>query len=265
MLHKTKCVLAGCLLFSVAYAEQPSEREAFMEAEEQQNWRAVFHDEGTGDWQEKWFLDGEVGAVSNDENGMTLTAGPEVRNDAHHMVLWTKDSFAGDVKIEFEYTRLDEENRAVNILFIQATGSGEGPHAKDIRAWQELRKVPAMSTYFNNMHLYHISYAAFTNDGLATSSYLRARRYMPDGRRLRGTGLQPEYESETLFEPGVPHKVTVIKTDRDLHMRIENADETFYAHFQNTNLPVVMEGRIGIRHMFTRSSRYKNFTISVPE
>ncbi len=263
MLHKTKFVLAVCLLSTVAYAEQPSDREAFMQAD-QQNWRTVFHDEGTSDWQEKWFLDGEVGTVSNDENGMTLTAGPEFRNDAHHMVLWTKDSFAGDVKIEFEYTRLDEENRAVNILFIQATGSGEGPHAKDIREWQELRKVPAMRTYFNNMHLYHISYAAFTNDGLATSSYLRARRYMP-GQGLRGTDLKPEYESETLFEPGVPHKVTVIKTDRDLHMRVENADEAFYGHFRNTEFPVVMEGRIGIRHMFTRSSQYKNFTISVPE
>ncbi len=88
---------------------------------------------------------------------------------------------------------------------------------------------------------------------------------MPDGRGLRGTGLQPEYESETLFEPGVPHKVTVIKTDRDLHMRIENAEETFHAHVRNTDFPVVTEGRIGIRHMFTRSSQYKNFTVSVPE
>lgn len=264
MLYKIRFVLAGCLLVTVVYAGQESEREDFVEANKQ-NWRTVFLDAGTGDWQEKWFLDGEVGSVSNDENGMTLTAGPEFRNDAHHMVLWTKDSFAGDVKIEFEYTRLDEGNRAVNIIFIQATGSGDGPHAKDIREWQDLRRVPAMSTYFNNMHLYHISYAAFTNDGLATSSYLRARRYMPDGRGLRGTGLKPEYESKTLFEPGVPHKVTVIKTDRDLHMRVENADETFYGHFQNTDHPIVTQGRIGIRHMFTRSSRYKNFTVSVPE
>ncbi|MCC5846280.1 MAG: DUF1961 family protein [Verrucomicrobia bacterium] len=231
---------------------------------DQQNWRTVFHDEGTGDWQEKWFLDGEVGTVSNGRNGMTLTAGPEFRNDAHHMVLWTKESFAGDVKIEFEYTRLDNENRAVNILFIQATGSGEAPHVKDIHAWRNLRRVPAMRTYFHNMNLYHISYAAFTNDGLATSSYLRARRYMPEIQGLSGTDLQPEYESETLFIPGVPHKITVIKTDRDLYMRVENADETFHAHFRNTDFPIVTEGRIGIRHMFTRSALYKNFTVSVP-
>ena len=73
------------------------------------------------------------------------------------------------------------------------------------------------------------------------------------------------HQSETLFEPGIPHKVTVIKTDRDLHMRVENADETFYAHFRNTDLPIITEGRIGIRHMFSRSARYKNFTISVPQ
>ena len=39
---------------------------------------------------------------------MTLTAGPEFRNDAHHMVLWTKDSFEGDLRIEYASTRLDE-------------------------------------------------------------------------------------------------------------------------------------------------------------
>jgi hypothetical protein len=31
---------------------------------------------------------------------------------------------------------------------------------------------------------------------------------------------------------------------------------------RNPKLPVITEGRIGIRHMFTRSARYKNFSIS---
>lgn len=34
---------------------------------------------------------------------MTLTAGPEFKNDAHQIVLWTRDSFEGDVKIEYDY------------------------------------------------------------------------------------------------------------------------------------------------------------------
>ena len=53
----------------------------------------------------------------------TAQAGPVPRENASHAVLWTKQSFAGDVKIEYEYTRTDDANQYVNILYIQATGS----------------------------------------------------------------------------------------------------------------------------------------------
>ncbi len=196
---------------------------------------------------------------------MTLTAGPEFKNDAHHMVLWTKESFEGDVKIEYDYTRLDNENRCVNILFIQATGSGDGPFATDITKWNDLRKVPAMRTYYDNMHTYHLSYAAFDNDGKATQSYIRGRRYMPLKSGLKGTDLEPDYYSDTLFAKGVKHHITVIKKDRELLMRVENPEEVVYCRMVNSTLPPVTEGRIGLRHMFTRSARYENFTISTPQ
>lgn len=226
-------------------------------------WREVFRDSGTGDWTDKWFLDGEVGTVITSPAGMELTAGPEFLNDAHHMVLWTKEVFEGDMMIEYEFTRLDDETRCVNILYIQATGSGEEPFVKDIREWNELRRVPAMRMYFNHMNTYHISYAAFPNDEDSTS-YIRARRYMPNQIGLEGTGLEPDYYPEGLFKPGVPHKISVIKKDRDLFLRIQNPDEVTWFHMANPDLPVIKEGRIGLRHMFTRSARYKNFRISVP-
>lgn len=83
---------------------------AFKQASEG-NWKNVFSDLCTGDWTKKWFLDGKVGSVKTGSNGMQLTAGPQFKNDSHHMVLWTKDSFKGDLKIEYEYTRLDSESR----------------------------------------------------------------------------------------------------------------------------------------------------------
>jgi hypothetical protein len=75
-------------------------------------------------------------------------------------------------------------------------------------ARSDLRKVPAMATYFNHMNLYHISYAAFPPDG---GQYIRARRYMPEtGKGLDGTALEPDYYPKTLFRAGrgarlVPH------------------------------------------------------------
>ena len=90
----------------------------------------VCSDTGTGDWKQRWFLDGECGTVKNSAKGMELTAGSEFGNNAHHMVLWTKESFEGDLKIDYEYTRLDEATRCVTILCIEATGSGKGPRMR---------------------------------------------------------------------------------------------------------------------------------------
>lgn len=245
---------------SGADVQNDQARKAFDQTDSGQ-WREIFSDSCTGDWTANWFLDGEIGSVSTSERGMQLTAGPQYKNDAHHMVLWTKESFQGDLRIEYEYTRLDFEERCVNIIYIQATGSGEEPYVKDITAWNELRRVPAMSTYFNHMHTYHISYAA--NPG-TDQEYIRARRYMPNKTGLKGTELAPDFAPQGLFEPGVPHRITIIKRERDLFMRIANADQVCYCHMTNPNLPAITEGRVGLRHMFTRSARYKNVRISSP-
>jgi hypothetical protein len=267
---KKNVVLLLCALCGDAatHAEQPmpdpaKDRAAFEQAAGGA-WREVFSDSCTGDWKRRWFLDGEIGTVKTGPEGMELIAGPEFKNDAHHMVLWTKDSFEGDLKIEYDYTRLDDETRCVTILYIQATGSGEGEYHKDIAKWSELRRVPAMATYFNHMHTYHISYAAFPNDA-DTTSYVRARRYMPERSGLKGTDLEPDYFPTGLFETGVLHKITVIKKARDLFVRIENAEQTVDCHMANPDLPEIAEGRIGLRHMFTRSARYRNFRVSEPE
>jgi len=257
--------LAAAFLITATAAEKPSpdparDKAAFEEAAGGE-WREVFSDPGTGDWKQRWFLDGEVGTVNNTPDGMILTAGPEFENDAHHLVLWTKDSFEGDLRIEFNYTRLDEAPNCVTILYIQATGSGEGPYAKDITKWNELRKVPAMNMYFNHMHTYHISYAAEPG---SAESYIRGRRYMPGKKGLKNTALKPDYFPTGLFKTGVLHKITVVKKARGLLMRIENPEQTLHCHMANPDLPEINAGRIGLRHMFTRSARYSNFRVSAP-
>jgi len=56
-------------------------------------------------------LDGLTARVANGADGMAFWAGPTEKDDASHAVLWTKASSRGDVKIEYEYTRLDEATR----------------------------------------------------------------------------------------------------------------------------------------------------------
>jgi len=244
-------------------AADPEKDKAAFEEATAGPWKEAFFDEFTGDWRDKWFLDGEIGTAENSPRGLRLAGGPRFGDNAHHVVLWTKDSFEGDVKIEYDYTRLDFEVRGVNILYIHATGSGNGPFARDITEWNELRKVPAMRMYFDHMNLYHISYAAFPDETDPSINYIRGRRYMPDaGQGLEGTDLTPDHYPPGLFEPGVPHHITVIKRGTDLLVRIQNDKQVFHGKLSNTALPDVTEGRIGLRHMQTRSARYKNFRVS---
>ena len=73
---------------------------------------------------------------------------------------------------------MDDATKAVNILYIQATGKEEGPYVKDILEWADLRTIPKMRTYFHNMKLWHVSYAAFGNGNEKDKKdYMRARRY----------------------------------------------------------------------------------------
>ena len=264
---KLKIIVAVCLLTLGVSSTQAdrgikeSSMKQITELEEGE-WKQVFHDPCTGDWHDNWTLDGLKATVKNGARGMDFTAGPEPFNDAHHAVLWTKQDFKGDLKIEYEYTRLDKEVRMVNIIYIQATGSGKNGFDEDISTWADKRTVPSMRTYFNNMNTYHISYAAFgTKNKDATKDYIRARRYICRG--LNGTELENEYEKTGLFEPGVPHKITIIKRDRDIYMHIKNSQKEMLCHFVNNKFPPITEGKIGLRHMYTRGARYKDFKVSV--
>jgi len=228
------------------------------------DWIQTFSDPGTSDWSEKWLLDGLKARVYNSPQGMEFYAGPIPAEDSSHSVLWTKKSFSGNVKIEYEYTRLDAATKYVNIIYIQATGSGQGDFTGEIFDWSEMRRIPAMRMYFNHMNTYHISYAAFGNtDELDKHDYIRARRYMPEsGKGLKGTDLAPDYFDSGLFQPGVKHHITIIKDGNDLYMEIIGPNKKMLCHWKNTILSPIEKGRIGLRHMASRNARYKNFRVS---
>ena len=229
------------------------------------DWQEAFFDAGSGDWQENWSLDGLKATVSNSAEGMNFQAGPVPRENASHAVLWTKQSFSGDVKIEYEYTRTDEANQYVNILYIQATGSAAAGVPEDIATWADQRTVPAMSVYWGNMDTYHISYSAYGSKPVTDDyDYIRARRYRPDIVQIKnGPILEPDRYARTgLFAPGIPHQITVIKKGNELFMLVRNPDKEYLCHWVNTDQPDITEGPIGLRHMWTRSASYRNFIVS---
>jgi hypothetical protein len=206
-------------------------------------------------------LDGLIATVENTKKGMHFSAGPEARNDAHHAVLWTKASYSGDIKIEFDYTRTDQENRWVNILYIQATGDGEGDFVADISKWSKFREVPAMKKYYENMHALHISYAAFGNSGDG-HYYVRARRYpKPNHESFDVTRIAPSYENEGYFKSGQTYHITAIKTGTQLFFKMASEDGQELFTWDLSEIAPIVVGRIGLRHMYTRSAIYRNFKI----
>ena len=233
-------------------------------------WKLTFADSGEVPWQENWFLDGRFSKVTNTQNGIKIESGSEIKNDAHHAVLWTKQQFAGDVKIEYDFTKIDDEMTMVNILFIQATGIG-GEFDEDISLWNDRRQVPSMKFYFERMKLLHISYAAYeqvNND--ANNDYVRARVYpLHPTTGFKGMEVPPSYFRTGLFKKDITYKMVVEKNKHNMTLTVspKNVDKT-EAELQTKvftwQLPErgnIDYGRIGLRQMYTRSSIYNNFKV----
>lgn len=258
--------LLTALLLPLCAAAQPDDYEAyFHKLNDSVRWKTAMQDNGrTNPWQKNWFLDGKLASVENIRRGIFFSAGPTPASDADHSVLWTKRNFEGDIKIEYDFTRIDDLDRFVNILYIQAEGSGEPGYDKDISLWSDKREVPAMKMYFNHMNAIHISYAAYENDPVAVNpDYIRGRRYMPEwGQGLSGTDLTPEYLSPVKFLTGETYHITVLKVGKEVMMEVVGPQaETYYYYFSAEKFPPVTSGRVGLRQMSGRKAVYSDIRI----
>lgn len=235
-----------------------SEQAVFNRISSDKNWNLRFIDSCKSNWKNNWMLDGLKANIKNTNQGMIFSAGPIAKDDSCHAVLWTKESFQGDVKIEYEYTKIDFQKKFVNILYIQATGIS--PQDKDIMKWSDERVIPSMYQYFDKMQCLHISYAAYGNTG---DKYIRARRYprLKNRNFNTSTEIPPSYSKIDLFKTGITYKITVIKKENNLYMNVKYKDISKLFHWKLKPEQKVEFGRIGLRHMYTRSSRYKNFKI----
>lgn len=231
---------------------------------QKKSWKEVFSEDGSKDWQQQWFLDGQRATIKNMDDGMLFSAGPIAYDNASHAVLWTKNSFEGNIKIEYDYTRMDDINKFVNIIYIQATGIGSGPYDKDISKWTGLRVIPYMKTYYKNMNLLHISYAAYPMENNPNNTdYVRARRYpvLPGQKFNSSTMIKGDYHDTDLFKPGIKYSITIIKHVNDLYMQVEGNEKSTLFYWDTSEFEKINEGKIGFRHMWTRCSKYANIKI----
>ncbi len=253
-------VLFAVLNVSLIFGQELSADEKYKLANELP-WKISFNDDCTESWKDKWVMDGKRSYITHSNLGMDYFAGKIAYNDTCHTVLWTKQKFSGDIKVEYDYTRLDSSAIGVNIIYLLATGSGKDIYNKEIFKWNDQRQIPAMKEYYNHMNTYHISYAV-NGPGNEEPDYVRARRYMPEsGKGLKGTALSPEYSNTGLFAPGVKHHITVIRRGSNLYMHVSNQTQTKLFWFDTSQFPQIVSGRVGLRQMWTRAARYANIKI----
>lgn len=227
-------------------------------------WSVVFTENGEGDWKDRWMLDGLKAEVRSHRQGLFYQAGPIADDHASHAVLWTRPVFSSPVRVEFDYVRTDTVNRGVSILYLQASGTGVPPYERDIAAWADRREVPFMSTYFDHMHLLHVSFAAYDLVDPALPDYVRARRYprsLAEGN-FEQMRILPDYEDTGLFLPGQRLRVLVLKDEHWLFLCVANEETRKLFAWDLAGMPPLPPGRIGIRHMFQRAAVYQNLRIS---
>lgn len=226
-------------------------------------WADAFADDGCGDWRTNWFLDGDTATVENTPTGMILRAGPDVADNGDSMVLWTRQAFVGDLKIEYEFTRLDRAVEGVNIIYLKATGTGKAPFERDILAWASLRHRAQMPLYFNHMNALHISYSV--NLPGSDAEYIRARRYpAPPGVPFqKATEIEGTFWNTGLFKPEVPYEITVVSEGASLMFVVRGDGREARFEWNVSAFPLLSEGRIGLRLMPTRATRIRSFRVSV--
>lgn len=232
--------------------------------------QVLLDDAMTGDWRDNWFLDGKKATLRNSSEGLYFAGGTITKADdpveyhAHHAVLWTKEEFAGDIRISYEVTRnRNDTGTGATLLYIQARGIGTPPYHEDISAWNELREIPAMSQYYNYMDLLSISFR----------ENLRLRRYPwndANGEPFPGNGIVEPMVDYEMLAAGDTHYVEVDKREQSLRLRLfdgksrellidQTWDTTQVA--EGRDPAIIQIGRIGLRHMGTRQLTYKNFKV----
>jgi len=229
----------------------------------------LFMDPMTGDWRENWFLDGEEATVRATDQGLYFAAGTVTKRQdpmayhAHHAVLWTRQEFAGNLRISFDFTRVDDSNYGSCLLYIQAQGIGEPPFVKDIAEWNQLRAIPAMNMYFEHMNLIHLNWTS-----------LSCRRYPTDpddGITLRDIGFKPiRDEGKSPRQRGKTFRIEATKRGHMLTLRVldpKTQEVLLLRVWDLSENPkakpagLIKKGRIGLRQMATRQSRYRNFKV----
>lgn len=175
-------------------------------------WIPALVDAGTGRWSDHWLLFGDPDrgiTVTNGTDGMTLRAGDGTDPRKDHAVLWTRATFAGDLRIEYDYMVLDRystpltEGGYCSAVLIHSRVTSSSTLPADIANWSaEQRNTDTSGRALNAvMDGLQLNYA-FVGDARGNPFRLRSN----PGYRLVG-----ESAGMPVFDAGTEYHIVVEK------------------------------------------------------
>jgi hypothetical protein len=207
------------------------------------DWELIYENATGQGWSELWVQDGPS-TVRAEQGGLLFHA-----DARQHDVLWFRPVIEGDLRIEYDFLPYESPGGTA-ILFIQATGDGQGVYEEDILAWRQERSGGEYALYKDHMNYASVSY---TNP--------------QDEVRFRqgpGFDLLERYEgAQEIFERGSMHGIVTTKVGRQVTFQVSNHNagksRTYRASLSRR--PAVTTGRIGLRLMNGRKARFSDFNV----
>jgi hypothetical protein len=221
------------------------------------------------DWRAGWALHKDPGlgaGVTQLANGIILEAAPYAYDDRavyarSSVALWSKSPWAGDFRVGFDFTRLDDVARTTGngigaMLYFHVVGQGDAAHPEGIARWPaaEARE----EDYVRYSRGYRVTWSNFNTQGPQNSHEIRLRMFAFTARYPEQIG--GDSPARFPFERGRAYRMAFERRGQTLTVAVDG--ETF--GWDDPAIARYDEGYFGIRHQPGRHGRYEDFTTTRP-
>lgn len=212
------------------------------------SWTLAFDDPGSGGWSGKYDLHGPPCAQASNVGGIRLRS---CASEDDSLILWTRQRFDGDMKVEYDYRILSNLSPTQEIASALLIGTGDGATGlpADFAAWT----VPFDQGRYQNTNTLWMNYA-YQNP--ASGDPLRIRL-----RRNPGYNNLGDAPPEFPFNVGTTYHIVVEKVGSNFTVSVTGPSGTRSHTWSNSSIGGITGGYVGFRNMHFRETLISNVRI----
>jgi hypothetical protein len=221
------------------------------------------------DWRAGWALhkDSELGAgVDQLANGIVLRAADYAYDDRavyarSSVALWSRHAWAGDFRVEFDFTRLDDVARTTGngigaMLYFHVVGAGDPHHPAELARWPSTQARE--EAYVRHGRGFRVTWSNFNTEHPRNSHEMRLRTFAFTTRYPERIG--EDSPSRFTFARGRTYRMAFERRGPRFAASVDG--EAFV--WEDPAIARFGEGCFGLRHQPGRVARYENLAIARP-